>query len=142
LEYLIERVITLSVALKEVPRPNFPTYNGIGRRIQALRKKNGLSLEQVASAVGVSPSTIIGYEHNRREPKLETINKLAFLLNTSTDFILGLTDNSEPKDPPSDILEFLQKEHLSVDGIEVTEAEIRQKLIEQYKMMIMFYKNR
>lgn len=62
-------------------------------RIKEVRKKKGLSLQQVADAVGVGNNTISRYETGKREPKLETWNKLAEYFNVPTSYLMGLSDD-------------------------------------------------
>ncbi|ATO53769.1 hypothetical protein LA20531_09280 [Lactobacillus amylovorus DSM 20531] len=64
-------------------------------RIKEVRKKKGLSLQQVADAVGVGNNTISRYETGKREPKLETWNKLAEYFKVPTSYLMGLSDDIE-----------------------------------------------
>ena len=45
----------------------------IGSRIAALRKKKGLSQNQLAQRINVCASAIGMYEQGRREPPIETL---------------------------------------------------------------------
>ena len=58
-------------------------------RIKEVRKKKGLSLQQVADAVGVGNNTISRYETGKREPKLETWNKLADYFHVPVAYLKG-----------------------------------------------------
>lgn len=62
-------------------------------RIKEVRKKKGLSLQQVADAVGLGNNTISRYETEKREPKIETWNKLAEYFNVPTSYLMGLSDD-------------------------------------------------
>lgn len=62
-------------------------------RIKEVRKKKGLSLQQVADAVGLGNNTISRYETGKREPKIETWNKLAEYFNVPTSYLMGLSDD-------------------------------------------------
>lgn len=64
-------------------------------RIKEVRKKKGLSLQQVADAVGVGNNTISRYETGKREPKLETWNKLANALGVSVAYLQGFPEETE-----------------------------------------------
>ena len=61
-------------------------------RIKEVRKKKGLSLQQVADAVGVGNNTISRYETGKREPKLETWQKLATFFNVSIPYLQGIDE--------------------------------------------------
>ena len=43
----------------------------IGKRIQELRIKNGMSVEELASAINDTPEKINQYENDELEPSLE-----------------------------------------------------------------------
>lgn len=55
----------------------------LGQIIQEKRKKAGLTQKELAEKVGVATITIQQYERNAREPKLETIKKIANVLGAS-----------------------------------------------------------
>lgn len=61
-------------------------------RIKEVRKKKGLSLQQVADAVGLGNNTISRYETGKREPKLETWQALADFFNVSVPYLQGIED--------------------------------------------------
>lgn len=58
-------------------------------RIAELRKEKGLTLQQVADAIGVGNNTISRYENGKREPKLETWVKLANFFNVPVSYLNG-----------------------------------------------------
>ena len=61
-------------------------------RIKEVRKKKGLSLQQVADAVGVGNNTISRYETGKREPKLETWQALASFFDVTVPYLQGIDD--------------------------------------------------
>ena len=61
-------------------------------RIKEVRKKKGLSLQQVADAVGLGNNTISRYETEKREPKLETWQALANFFDVSVPYLQGIDD--------------------------------------------------
>lgn len=64
-------------------------------RILELRKKNNYTLADVAKVLGVGTNTISRYETGKREPKIETWNKLAEYFNVPTSYLMGLSDDIE-----------------------------------------------
>jgi len=52
----------------------------LGRRLRTLRKERGMTLTQVASEVGLSPSAISQIERGRVEPSLRTLRALSDVL--------------------------------------------------------------
>lgn len=70
--------------------------NSIGYRILNLRKKKKFTQKELAVKVHVTEATMSRYENNLREPKGEIINRIALALNTTTDYLLGRSNNSIP----------------------------------------------
>ena len=66
--------------------------NGIGKRIASLRKKKGLTQEQLAEKHGYARTTLGKMEAGLRDFKSTEIIALANYFNVSTDYLLGLTD--------------------------------------------------
>lgn len=64
-------------------------------RLVALRKKSGLTQSELAIAVGVARNTIFSYENCRREPTADILRVLAAVLQTTSDYLLGLSDVPE-----------------------------------------------
>lgn len=60
----------------------------VGNRIKLLRKQKGLKQDELAAAIGVSPSAVSNYEQGTRVPKDETLTALVEILDTTTDYIL------------------------------------------------------
>ena len=51
--------------------------------------------KELASKVGITEASLSRYENNLREPKSEIIVRLAKALETSTDYLLGVNDNTK-----------------------------------------------
>ena len=62
--------------------------------LRAARERKNMTQKDVADNIGVAKSTYSLYESGNREPNVQTIKKLADLLNESADDLLGL--NQEP----------------------------------------------
>lgn len=67
----------------------------LGERIKYLRQLNNLSQNDLAQIIGTSQTQIWKYETDKNEPTSGVIIALARALNTSTDYLLGLTDDAE-----------------------------------------------
>lgn len=65
----------------------------MNNRIKELREKNNLTLRGLGDKVNMSSSRISQYETGKREPKLETWNKLAEYFNVPTSYLMGLSDD-------------------------------------------------
>ena len=67
-------------------------------RIRDLREDNNLTQAEVAKHLHVKQNTYSQYENEQRQLPISCLIALAKLYKTSTDYILGLTDNSNPLD--------------------------------------------
>jgi transcriptional regulator with XRE-family HTH domain len=94
-------------------------------RLKALRKEYGMTLEDAAGILGVSITTLSGWEQGYRRPNIESMIKLATLYHTSSDYILGLTENREPKPLSMNAKEILAQKGLHWDGMPLTDEELR-----------------
>ncbi|WP_454861369.1 helix-turn-helix domain-containing protein [Peribacillus frigoritolerans] len=96
-------------------------------RLTTLRKSKRWSLQYTADRLGIAKSTYAGYESGHRRPSLETINLLAGLYDTSTDYILGRVDyqskDMDNESPQVMELTDLPDMKLAVDGISLSEEE-------------------
>ena len=73
----------------------------IGKRIRALREDMDLSQKELATKAEMTEATLSRYENDLREPKISIIIRLAKELNTTTDFLLGLSENPYSNEPTS-----------------------------------------
>ena len=71
-------------------------------RLKDLREDRDITQKELASYLNVKPNTYSQYENGVRQLPLETLVKMARFHNTSTDYILGLTDVMEPYPPCED----------------------------------------
>lgn len=65
-------------------------------RIRNLREDSDKTQKEIAEYLFCDQSLYSKYERGLRDVPVAVIIKLAKLYNTSTDYILGLTDNKEP----------------------------------------------
>ena len=68
----------------------------IGKKLRDLRKSKGLKQEFLAEKLNISINAISQYETGKRKVDLDTLRKLAEILNVSTDYFLD--DNYEMDD--------------------------------------------
>ncbi len=61
-------------------------------RLKQLRKEKHISQIRLSIEIGVAQETISAYERGKALPTLENLKKIAIYLNTSTDYLLGLTN--------------------------------------------------
>ena len=59
------------------------------KKIRYLRKKQGLSQEQLAKMSGLSRYTIINFESGKRDPRIKDLRKIAKALNVSIEELIS-----------------------------------------------------
>ena len=69
----------------------------IGKRIKSAREKKGLTQEQLAEEVNLSPMHISVIERGNKLPRLETLIKIANVLVVSADTLLQDVVNNQIK---------------------------------------------
>ena len=60
--------------------------------LKEARLKYGLSQKDLSENIGVAKSTYSLYESGKREPNVDTIKKIASVLNVSADTLLGIDE--------------------------------------------------
>ena len=67
-----------------------------GKRIKQLRKQHRLTQSELGEMVGLTQQSITAWETGRTYPDVYTLIRLAMLYEVSVDWLLGLTETSEP----------------------------------------------
>lgn len=70
---------------------------GIGSRVRGVRRDRHLTLEQVASATGISVSTLSRLESGKRRPTLELLIPLAQVLRVALDQLVAAPATGDPR---------------------------------------------
>lgn len=65
-------------------------------KLRDLREDNDLTQSQIAKLLHIKQNTYSQYENGQRQIPIECLITLAKFYKTSTDYILGLTDNPIP----------------------------------------------
>lgn len=98
----------------------------IGFRIAALRKRMGLSQEQLAKRINVCASTIGMYEQGRREPSARILADLAKVLEVSLDYLItGMDSQDRSSAKIAGVLFVFQvNQPSSIDTLFLTEIDV------------------
>ncbi len=65
-------------------------------RLVYLMESLDMKQTELASKIGISKQSLYKYLHCKCEPRAEIIAKMAIALNTSADYIVGLTNDTKP----------------------------------------------
>jgi transcriptional regulator with XRE-family HTH domain len=80
-----------NICLKQLERKKMATF---GQRFQQLREASNLNQDQLAKQFSVDHSTISKWEGDKAVPGTAVVIKIANYFNVSTDFLLGVEDES------------------------------------------------
>lgn len=67
-------------------------------RIKKIRLKNKIDQQELANALSLTQQAISQYENGKREPKLETWQKLADYFGVTVPYLQGISDIKDPKE--------------------------------------------
>ncbi|WP_297582687.1 helix-turn-helix transcriptional regulator [uncultured Lactobacillus sp.] len=62
-------------------------------RLKELRKENRLTQKELAQQLGCSQQAITWYETEKRQPRIETWQKLADFFKVPTEYLMGITND-------------------------------------------------
>ena len=65
-------------------------------RIKDLREDNDITQKEIAEYLHIKQNTYSQYENGQRQLPIDALIALAKFYNTSTDYILGLTNETKP----------------------------------------------
>ena len=104
--------------------------------IRELRKKKGLTQQQLAEKVGISNVSLSNYERGTQMPDLITLARIAVELDVSTDILLGIQEEiTENEIPRTDEARILAK------GIDKLPKEQREQALSVIRAMFIKYED-
>lgn len=65
----------------------------LGKRIKELREKEKLSREALAEKIGITYWSLSKYETGKREPDIDTLQKIADFFMVTLDYLTGRVDD-------------------------------------------------
>jgi transcriptional regulator with XRE-family HTH domain len=84
----------------------------IGKKIKELRLSKHLTQEQLAERLSITKATISAYELGYRSPSYDVLIQVAYIFNTTTDYLLGrerknMVDLGDLKDEDIEVIKKL-----------------------------------
>ena len=114
----------------------------VGSRLKEARKKLNFTQEELGKELGLSKAAICLYEKEKRNPNLDTIVELMYLLGVSADYLLGADVIVEVKNMDRPKYSTLTKDELYFIN-ELRKDKIRYEILFQdYKRGIEIIKQR
>ena len=83
--------LVIEALLQEPPEPALSQL--FPERLRAVRNGRGLSQRELGRRAGVTNPAIARFEMGRQLPTIETVRRLSGALKTTTDYLLGMTDD-------------------------------------------------
>lgn len=102
-------------------------------RIRQLRLEKGLKQIELCKILGVSQAALSGYETGNYEPDNEILIKIANFFNTTTDYILGI---SEKKRLTPEEVSQMPEAQLLKETMENMTPEQRQQLVQYARFLV------
>jgi transcriptional regulator with XRE-family HTH domain len=87
----------------------------IGSLLKQLRLDAGLTQKELANALNIGQSTVVGYEKNEREPILSNLALYAKYFNVSIDYLAGLENDFGVRTVEAMPEQFTQEERGIID---------------------------
>lgn len=108
--------------------------NIFGIRLKQLRKNKGYTQQQLAELLGISTSAVGMYEQGRREPENSILSKICAILDTTTDYLIGISpDISVKSQDVGDAIDVFTRTLMSQQGLMFNGApmseEDREKIV-------------
>ncbi|WP_309119200.1 helix-turn-helix transcriptional regulator [Paenibacillus sp.] len=105
-----------------------------GQRIKALRTKYGYTQDAMAERLGMNRANFSNYERDVATPPADTLSKIADLLHTTSDYLLGRTEDASPRREPAapawaaprdkrDLRKMLEEEEVLFDGVPLSDED-------------------
>ncbi|MBR7020005.1 MAG: helix-turn-helix transcriptional regulator [Lachnospiraceae bacterium] len=94
-------------------------------RIKDLRVKAGLSMDALASKLGITKSRINMWENNGTVPRMSVLLELAQLFGVSTDYLLG-----------NDVIDNLSDENKKLHALQRNLSKLSEKDLEKAEGML------
>ncbi|GAB5081358.1 hypothetical protein Osc1_05310 [Hominimerdicola sp. 21CYCFAH17_S] len=91
----------------------------VGERLKRVRMQKGIKIGEIAKELGISERAYRNYENNERDLSTMTLLKICLYLDISSEYILGISEQTKGPSPIIDgkrALE-LKLESLSTDSL-------------------------
>lgn len=93
--------------------------NNFHQVLKELRKKHGLTQQQLADELGVNRVNVTRWEKGNTEPNLTQLTDIAFYFNVSVGFLMGIQNENIQKNVfnmfPEDIVEMSEEEQNTLE---------------------------
>lgn len=116
---------------------NVDENNIFGERLKRLRKEKDIVMEDMAEDLNTTQATISRYERGKRKPDIVFLNLVADYFDVSTDYLLGKTDEENPKYKNTDKFITIVRKKVEEYGYDIsdkTDDEIAKMIVKSLKL--------
>ncbi|WP_353096392.1 helix-turn-helix transcriptional regulator [Tissierella praeacuta] len=99
------------------------------KRLQLLLDENNINQKELAKKVGVTEVTISRYMTGERKPRIDIANKMAEILSTTTDYLMGTSDIRNPYEG-----KVIKKEEQDIVPEEFTSADEARAYVNKHQI--------
>lgn len=82
-----------------------PDNDTMGGRLLRARDATGLTIQELATRIGVKPSTVQAWENDRSQPRANRLQMIAGMLNVSLSWLLHGVGTGPSEDERNQLLE-------------------------------------
>ena len=107
----------------------------IGKRLEFLMDNLDMKQVELADKIGISKQSLYQYMHCKCEPRSSVIKQMAKALNTSADFIVGLTENPDPVQYDECLETAAKKENRFISKLRTLTPENQAKIEERMDVL-------
>lgn len=111
-------------------------------RLTNLRKARNMTMREVASQLGISYTTYVGYEKNEREPNSDVLIAIANYFNCSVDYLIGRDSGGANSTSPVRVENFNITEDIAKIALFGGDGEVTDDMWEEVKGFVDYIKNR
>lgn len=108
----------------------------IAERLIYLMDNLDMKQTELAERIGISKQSLYKYLHCKCEPRAEIIARMAMALNSTADFIVGLTDDPNPVNRDVESEQLAKKETELLLKFRKLSAENQIRIEERMNMML------
>ena len=105
----------------------------VGERIRERRKNQLMNQQDLSAQTGLTQSQISRYENGDNEPTGEALVALADVLNTTTDWLLGRSDNILSVEQEAGLTE---EENELIKLLRATDRQMRHRIMKVVKALL------
>lgn len=92
-------------------------------RMSSLMREKRFNQKELAAKAAVTESAMSYYVKGTRTPRSDVLKRIAQALNTTTDYLLGNSNDSSPESAAGEELQYLQRNLQKLDHQQLKKAE-------------------